>query len=62
MAGCEFIRLRSHDEIVLMQAFDLMRPPSEVLVARNHKNLVHRLLINLVMDGNQKILLLSPVG
>ena len=57
-----FIRLRRHDEVVLVQAADLMRPPLQILVARNTKKLVHRRSVNLVVDGNTKTRLLSLGG
>ena len=47
---CQLVRLCSHDEIVFVQAADLMAPPLQIRVARNHKNLVHRRSVNNDLD------------
>ena len=47
----QLICLRRHNEIVFIQPADLTRPPLQILVVRYHKSLVHRLLVNLVIDA-----------
>ena len=56
--GVTFICLRCHDEIVLMQPLDDMRPPGDVLIARIPKTLVYRRSVNFLVDGNHKTRLL----
>ena len=51
----QLIRLRGHNEIVFVQAADLVSPPIEVLVARFPRNLVYRRPLNLAVDQNHKI-------
>jgi len=58
----DFIGLRGHDEIILVQPFDDVSPPIDVLIARIPKNLVCRLSVNLVVDGNTKTRLPLLVG
>jgi len=58
----DFMSLRSHDEIVLMQTTNLMCPPVEVQIARNHKHLVNSPSINFVVARNHKIRLVSLAG
>ena len=58
----DLIGLRRHDEIVLMQTADLMCPPVDVLIARNHKSLVHRPPANLVKARNHQTRLLLLAG
>ena len=56
------IRLRRHDEIILVQAADLVCPPLKIQIARNHKNLVHRPSVRCMVARNHKARLLSLAG
>ena len=56
------VGLRRHDEIVLVQTPNLMRPKLKILVASIPKNLVHRRSVNLVVNGNTKTGSLSLLG
>jgi hypothetical protein len=58
----DFICLRSHGEVIFMQAADLVGPPLKLPIASIPKNLVHRRFLNLIIGGNHKIKSLSLLG
>ena len=55
-SAIDFIGFRRHDEIVPVQAADLVSPPLNVQIARIPKNLVHCLSLNVLVASSHKTL------